>query len=86
MGYYLDRAPGNKQQIEALNFTAEQLNLVSSMMMQCGKLRNRNHIINLFRVSLPDKFDLELIKKESKDGERSWFDPLVLLKKEDETN
>jgi len=77
VGYYLDRAPGNKQQIEALDFTPQQLNLMSSMMLQCGKLRQRDVIINLIRASLPEKFNLELIKKESADKERSWLSPLI---------
>jgi len=77
MGYYLDRAPGNKQQFEALDFTSAQANFIASMMMQCNKLRQRDVIINLFRCSLPDKFNLELIKKENQDKTRSWLDPLV---------
>ena len=84
MGYYLDRAPFNKDQFEALNFNREQANFVASMMVQCNKLRQRDVIINLFRCSLPDKFKLELVKKESKDGERSWFDPMVLDKTPEE--
>ncbi|HMC00467.1 MAG TPA: hypothetical protein VKN14_05460 [Flavobacteriaceae bacterium] len=78
MGYYLDRAPFNKTQFTELNFTPQQANFIASMMVQCKKLRQRDVIINLFRHSLPDKFTLELVKKESQDGERSWFDPMVL--------
>lgn len=84
MGYYLDRAPQNKMQFEALNFNREQANFIASMMVQCNKLRQRDVIINLFRHSLPDKFNLELVKKESKDGERSWYDPMVLNKSKEE--
>ena len=75
--YYLDRAQGNKQQIEALNFSAEQLNFVAYMMTQCRQLRQRDPIINLMRHSLPDKFNMELIKKENEDKTRSWFEPLI---------
>ncbi len=82
MGYYLDRAPFNKTQFTELNFTTQQANFISSMMMQCGKLRQRDIIINLFRCSLPDKFTLELVKKESADGTRSWNDPQVHEKTE----
>ncbi len=84
MGYYLDRAPGNKTQFEELDFTPQQLNLVSSMMMQCGKLRQRDIIINLFRCSLPDKFNLELVKKTNEDETRSWNDPQVHPKNAEE--
>lgn len=77
MGYYLDRAGQNKATFESLKFTEQQANFVSYMMLQCGKLRQRDVIINLFRASLPDNFNLELIKKESEDKTRSWLDPLV---------
>ena len=85
MGYYLDRAPFNKMQFEALNFNREQANFIASMMVQCNKLRQRDVIINLFRHSLPEKFTLELVKKESQDGTRSWYDPMVLNKSPEQT-
>jgi hypothetical protein len=75
--YYLDRAQGNKQQIEALNFSAEQLNMMAYMMTQCRQLRQRDPIINLMRHSLPDNFTMELIKKENEDKTRSWLEPLI---------
>lgn len=78
MVYYLDRAPANKQQFEALKFNVAQSNFIVSMMTQCNKLRQRDVIINLFRHSLPDQFTLELIKKENDDKTRSWFVPLVV--------
>ena len=81
MGYYLDRAPGNKDQIKAIGFSTQQLNLVASLMLQCRKLRQRDPIINLLRCSLPDNFDLELITKESEDKTRTWLSPLVTEKK-----
>ena len=82
--YYLDRAQGNKQQIEALNFSEQQLNLVAHLMIQCRSLRQRDVIINLMRCSLPDKFDMELIVKESEDKTRTWKEPLIVLKKQKE--
>ena len=78
--YYLDRAQGNKQQIEALNFSAEQLNMMAYMMTQCRQLRQRDPIINLVRQSLPENFEMELIKKENEDKTRSWFEPLIKVK------
>lgn len=87
MGYYLDRADTNKQQFEALTFNSQQMNLVVSMMLQCRKLRRRDHILNLFRHSMPDNFDMELIKKEvtGYDGKlRSWLSPLIKDKTKNE--
>jgi len=86
MGYYLDRAPTNKQQFEELNFTPQQLNLLASMMLQCRKLRQRDPIINLLRCSLPDKFEIELVKKESEDKTRTWLSPLIIKKLTDSEN
>ncbi len=77
MAYYLDKAPHFKEQIEALNFTPQQLNLVSKMMIQCRPLRQRDVIINLLRCSLPENFEMELVKYESEDKKRSWFSPLI---------
>jgi len=84
MGYYLDRAPFNKTQFTELDFTPQQANFIASMMVQCNKLRQRDVIINLFRCSLPDKFNLELVKKTNSDETRSWFDPMVLEKTPEE--
>lgn len=82
MVYYLDRADTNKQQIEALDFTPQQLNFMAYMMTQCRALRQRDVIINLMRCSLPKKFDMELILKESEDKTRTWKEPLIVLKKQ----
>lgn len=81
MVYYLDRVDTNKQQIESLEFTPQQLNFMAYMMIQCRPLRQRDVIINLLKCSLPEKFDMELIVKESEDKTRTWKDPFVVLKK-----
>ncbi len=77
MAYYLDKAPMFKEQIKALKFTEQQLNLLAKMMLSCTVLRQRKPIINLVRCSLPENFEMDLITQTSSDGERSWQQPLV---------
>jgi len=66
--------------MKELGFTTQQLNMVATLMLQCRPLRQRDPIINLLRCSLPDNFDMELIKKENEDKTRSWLSPLILEK------
>ena len=68
MGYYLERAPQNKTNLEANNFTAPQLNIVLSMMRQCWKLRQGTIINNLFGASLPEGFEIAENLKVGQDG------------------
>ncbi len=67
--YYLERAPENKQNFEANNFTAPQLNVVLTMMRQCWKLRQGTIINNLLEASLPVGFKIEENLKTGQDGE-----------------
>lgn len=69
MGYYLEKAPDNKDQFKTLGFNAAQLNFCMSMMLQCTKLRQRQPIINLMRESLPEDFDLKLVTKQGYKGD-----------------
>jgi len=66
--YYLERAPENKKNFEANNFTAQQLNVVLTMMRQCWKLRQGAIINNLLEASLPEGFVIEENLKEGQDG------------------
>jgi len=68
MGYYLERAPQNKQLMEAVKFSPQQLNVILTMMRQCWKLRTGSIINNLFEASMPDGFKIESNLKEGRDG------------------
>lgn len=68
MGYYLERAPANKELIESNDFTPQQLNVVLTLMRQCWKLRQGSIINNLFEASLPDGFSIEANTKTGQDG------------------
>jgi hypothetical protein len=59
MAYYLVVANRLKSQVEAMHFTAEQLNLIHQMMGACSQLRQRKVIDNFLSAMLPEEFEMK---------------------------
>jgi len=68
MGYYLEKATDNKNQLTALNFDPHQLNFMLKMMLQCRQLRQNKVIVNLLEQSLPEGNMITEKTNETKDG------------------
>jgi hypothetical protein len=81
----MDRAPDNKRIASELNFTEQQLNFVCRMMRQCVVLRQSQPILNLFRASIPDEFQVDFIEKESENGKK-YLETFVTKKTEKTEN
>lgn len=79
MAQYHTRAAQLKPQVEAANFTSEQLTLIHKMMRGCTMLRQGSVIDSFLSCMLPDKFEMK--QGDIVQGQYGAYRPLFVVEK-----